>query len=63
MSLADTKVKDQARAAFMKKNPGQFPDSISQRLGWMRGCKHDGTHDAKRMAVTLKGADKAKKRA
>lgn len=50
---ASRRGKDVARAAFMKKHPGMFPDSISKPKGHMGGCRTDGTHLAK--AWVMKG--------
>lgn len=54
--LANQRGKDAARAAFMKKHPGMFPDSVSKTKGHMGGCRTDGTHEAKGIwAVSRKG--------
>lgn len=47
---ANGKAADQARAAYMQKHPGQFPDSVSK--GGHRGC---GIQDRERAKLVPNG--------
>lgn len=56
MGLAEQKLKDQSRAAYMKKRPNQFPDSVMRPHN---GCGSDMRKLADKMGMTYIGQSRS----